>query len=141
MRGSRVMRLGGLVGVVLLVASCTSVALLPDGRVLLVSPTGAKLFDPATGTLTETGGPTSIRLANTWTALPDGRLLAAGGVGAEGAPDATAEVYDPAAGAFAATGTMTEPRSMHTATVLADGRVLVTGGGGSPRPARRRDHH
>ena len=129
MRGSRLMRLSALTGLLLLVASCTSVALLPDGRVLLVSATGAKLFDPATGTLTDTGGPSSLRVANTWTQLSDGRLLAVGGMGAEGTLDATAEVYDPATGAFAATGSLTEARSMHTATVLADGRVLVTGGG------------
>lgn len=129
MLGSRLMRLGGLAGVVLLVASCASATLLPDGRVLLVSTMGAKLFDPATGTLTDTGGPTSVRVANTWTQLPDGRLLAVGGSGAEGALNATAEVYDPETGAFAATGSLTEARSMHTATVLADGRVLVTGGG------------
>jgi phosphatidylserine/phosphatidylglycerophosphate/cardiolipin synthase-like enzyme len=123
------MRLGGLAGLVLLVASCTSVALLPDGRVLLVSPAGAKLFDPVTGTITDTGSPTSLRVANTWTQLPDGRLLAVGGMDADGALSATAEVFDPATSSFAATGSLTEPRSMHTATVLADGRVLVTGGG------------
>jgi hypothetical protein len=61
--------------------------------------------------------------------LRDGRVLVAGGWGAEGQVR-TAELYDPATGRFARAGSMTEPRAAHTATVLRDGRVLITGGGG-----------
>jgi hypothetical protein len=109
-----------------------------DGRVLVVGGDSrgnlgdergtAELFDPATGTWSMTGGLVVPRAGFTATLLPDGRVLAAGGVDVADNTLGSAEVYDPAAGTWRLTGSLVEPRLMHTATALPDGRVLVVGG-------------
>src|SRR5690348_215888 len=53
--------------------------------------------------------------------LPDGRVLVAGGVGADGVLD-SAELFDPAAGTWSPTGSMHDGRMVFTATLLSDGR-------------------
>jgi len=70
------------------------------------------------------------RRMHTASVLPSGRVLIAGGAGAE--------LFDPTTGTFAATGSMSEARSEHTASVLASGRVLIVGGnnGGTTPPYR-----
>ena len=60
--------------------------------------------------------------------LGDGRVLVAGGYGADYLD--SAELYDPAAGTWTATGSMNYPRWVHTGSTLPDGRVLVVGGDG-----------
>lgn len=71
----------------------------------------------------------TARRMHTLTALPDGRVLAAGGItGGQVWPVpglTSAEVYDPVSGAWTPTGAMAVPRHGHSATVLTDGRVLV----------------
>lgn len=69
------------------------------------------------------------RAAHTATALPDGRVLVAGGFVTKGAPTG-AEVYEPEAGRFAPLPPMQTTRHSHTAILLADGRVLLAGGYG-----------
>jgi hypothetical protein len=118
---------------------------LRDGRVLIVGgwgvdaegvpvlPSVGQVYDPATGTFTPTrGGLTTPRYNHTATLLADGRVLIAGGAGADFnavQPElASAEIFDPVTGMFSPTATMSTPREMHTATLLADGRVLLTGG-------------
>lgn len=60
-------------------------------------------------------------------ALPDGRVLIAGGwVGRSVSP--TTEIYDPATGVSVAGPGMLGPRNAATVTLLADGRVLIAGG-------------
>lgn len=75
--------------------------------------------------------PLLARRAATITALPNGRILVAGGTrtGPTGAAYiATSALYDPSTGSWHAAAAMPHPRGNHTATLLADGRVLVAGG-------------
>jgi hypothetical protein len=90
----------------------------------------AELYEPTTGTFSTTGSMQTARYGQTATLLNNGKVLLAGGQGANGNPAAlaSAELYDVAAGTFSATGSMQTARSAHTATLLANGKVLVTGG-------------
>ena len=69
------------------------------------------------------------------TALADGRVLIAGGMGAKGRTLNSAEIYDPATGRLTPTGSMNATREGHTATLLNNGQVLVTGGISEDNPA------
>jgi len=96
----------------------------------------AELYDPGTGTFTDTGSTMILRAGHTATLLTTaplaGQVLIAGG-----SNSFTAELYNPATGAFTATGDMTRPRSGHTATALGiqdgaqNGDVLIVGVDGS----------
>ncbi len=125
--------------------------LLPDGRVLVAGGAGAspfpslasaEIYDPATGAWTLTGSMHDPRMwafddmsaANFMTLLPDGRVLAAGGLnrcnksGCDIAFLQSAEVFDPASGVWTVTGSLAAGRWRHQMTLLPDGRVLVAGG-------------
>lgn len=80
------------------------------------------------GVFIPTGSLTTARYRATATLLTNGEVLIAGGLGATGSAQSSAELYDPAAGAFTTTGSMATARNEHTATLLADGRVLIAGG-------------
>ncbi len=117
--------------------------LLNDGRVLVAAgwfhylgynpfaQDTAEVYDPATGTWTETGRLADPRERHTAALLPDGRVLVAGGQN-DGFADvhvfATAEIYDAATGVWTPTGDMTVARAGHTATLLPNGQVLVVAG-------------
>lgn len=115
---------------------------LPDGRILVVGGTDttgvdgsasvfydtAEIYDPATGTWSATGSlTTGGRALHTSTALPDGKILVAGGWNGSAALS-SAEIYNPATGIWSATGSMNTARADHKDTVLVDGRILVAGG-------------
>ncbi len=128
--------------------------LLSDGRVLIIGGVGTRegvypnnrpqqvastdLYDPKTGTFTESSAMNVVRRRHTTTLLPDGHILITGGI--EGNYDYkaldSAELYDPETDTFRLINPMTTPRYGHTATLLLDGRVLITGGNdGSKRLA------
>ena len=96
----------------------------------------AELYDPGTGTFTDTGSTTILRSGHTATLLTIGPL--AGQVLIAGGSDsASAELYNPATGMFTTTGDMTVARTGHTATALGaqdgaqNGDVLIVGTDGS----------
>jgi hypothetical protein len=125
-----------------------------DGRILIsggVRPSGVpsdtggpttrhcELYDPATNTFAPTGQMAIGRSGHGLTLLPDGRVLASGGLGdwTNAGPNFlarcrtgtnTTELWDPATGQWTPGPTMASARSGHTATVLRDGRVLLVGG-------------
>jgi hypothetical protein len=68
------------------------------------------------------------RMAHTATALPDGRVLVAGGFTDPRHATAGAELFDPRTSRFAALPRMVMLRHSHTASVLPDGKVLLIGG-------------
>jgi hypothetical protein len=110
--------------------------LLPNGKVLITGgnefngyptwlrPTEtAELYDPVTGTFSQTGSMAIPRTNHTATLLPGGLVLIAGG-----SLVASAEIYDPVTETFVSIGNNALPRAGHTATVLPSGDVLIVGG-------------
>jgi hypothetical protein len=100
----------------------------------------AELYDPGTGTFTDTGSTTIVRSGHTATLLTAGALagqVLIGGGSAGGSDSASAELYNPATGMFTKTGAMTVTRGGHTATALGtqdgaqNGDVLIVGTDGS----------
>jgi len=111
--------------------------LLPNGKVLVAGGfansgvlSSAELYDPASGTWTNTGSLAQAHFGHTATLLPNGKVLVAGGEDAFGSFLATAELYDPSNGTWTATGSLNGKRAGHVATLLPDGEVLITGGVG-----------
>ncbi len=108
--------------------------LMEDERVLVVAGSNegdfhgrydtAEIFDPATGTFSETSHLNSARfkLRTAVTLLTDGKVLVAGG-------SEMLEVYDPETERFTPVANQFDAaRFFSTATLLQDGRVLITGG-------------
>jgi hypothetical protein len=99
---------------------------LQDGRTLILSSPSAELYDPASGTFTDTSAYTNFSPSwETATLLFDGRVLLG------------TELFDPQTGTLSPTGPMTTvcvagcgptPISGRAATLLRSGRVLLTGG-------------
>jgi N-acetylneuraminic acid mutarotase len=118
--------------------------LLRDGTVLVTgglvnghrgqgweAPAFDELYDPAIGTWTATGNMDAIRGTGSSIALlPDGTVLAVGGILRGKRMAASAELYDAASGIWTATLQMHEARTYQTATLLLDGTVLLAGGYG-----------
>jgi len=107
-----------------------SVTSLTDGGVLMVGEgvpgkSGIKLFNPVRDKV-ELPPQASLGDGASYTLLPDGRVLVAGGyIGEAGAES---WLYDPKDGNVASVGMLTGNRVGHTATLLRDGRVLIVGG-------------
>ncbi len=120
--------------------SSHTATLLPNGKVLVAGGSqpsanhgdpealeSAELYDPASGVWSETGSLAAARYSHTATLLPNGKVLVAGGVNANGFP-ASAELYNPATGSWTPADSLKTPRSNATATLLPNGKVLVAGG-------------
>src|ERR1035437_5584691 len=110
--------------------------LLQNGKVLAAGGwngsylSSAELFDPATGTWTNTGAMKTNRCFHTATLLPNGMVLVVGGYGNDSPHSlSSAEIYDPTTGTWTPTGPMIGGHVYHTATLLRSGKVLVTGDG------------
>jgi N-acetylneuraminic acid mutarotase len=131
------------------VRSDATATLLADGDVLVAGGccevgqqyenlATAELYDPSTGTWTNTGSLNVARSGDTATLLQNGDVLVAGGAcnGSAYGCDAgsflsnlkSAELYDPTTGIWTLTGSMSAGREFQTATLLANGEVLVAGG-------------
>jgi hypothetical protein len=131
-----------------------SLTTLSDGRVLVVGGTArgtegasggqtirpdasAEIFDPRAGTWKATNAMKVARFEHTATALPDGKVLVAGGQG-PGTGDKiqaleSTELFDPAADGFVSSSDLGEARTNHAAVLLSDrSSVLVMGGAGGP---------
>ncbi|WP_177142528.1 kelch repeat-containing protein [Variovorax sp. YR216] len=116
--------------------------LLSDGKALATggyfssifyeSPTNsAEVFDSGSNQWTATGSMNARRGFHTLTLLPDGKVLAVGGLDSEPIASrflSSAELFDPTTGQWTPTGSMSVARGNHTATLLPNGRVLVVGG-------------
>ena len=116
--------------------------LLADGRVLVAGGgagdaeggtplASAEIYDPVSGSFTQTGDMTTPRASHVTARLVDGRVLIVGGIPMDGTGIRldSAEVFDPRTGRFTATRPMATARDWPTATTLRDGRVLITSGG------------
>jgi Tol biopolymer transport system component len=103
-----------------------------DGRVT----NSAELYDPATGTWSNTGTLNTGRDFHTATPLPGGKVLIAAGFFVAGFPNITdsAELYNPVTGTWSHTTSLNSGRRFHTATLLLNGKVLVAGGSGFNAP-------
>ena len=107
--------------------------LLPNGEVLLIGgyPAGGRwrVFDPATGTLSDTFAMDHPGYGHTATLLKDGRVLIVGGQPFAGEWLLGQNfIYDPSTEAFSEAGSLQVDRIRHKAVLLQDGRVLIVGG-------------
>jgi N-acetylneuraminic acid mutarotase len=114
-------------------------ALLPDGKVLVaggsynsgdknyVTLSSAEIYDPDTGTWSNTDSLKTARRLSSIIRLPNGKFLAAGGGGSSGFLS-SAELYDPDTGLWSYTGSLNTARSVESPILLPNGKVLVAGG-------------
>ncbi len=91
----------------------------------------AEIFDPQTGSWSNTGSLSSSRAFNSLNLFPDGSVVVIGGQ-TNAASSSTAgdyiERYTPASGTWSVVGSLPEARSAHATTALAGGTLLVLGG-------------
>jgi len=80
------------------------------------------------GTFADVGNLKVARSNHTATLLSSGKVLVAGGIGANGAAIASAELFRPSFSNFSSSAPMKTSRAYHTATQLQNGKVLITGG-------------
>ena len=124
---------------------CSTIRL-KDGRWLLVgggtgdvtklgAPTPTcEIYDPATGKFTLTGSLAQARAMASLFLLPDGRVLAAGGVKGNLLTPlslTSTEIYDPAKGTWTAGPPLAKGRAGAAECLLPDGTFLLAGGVGT----------
>lgn len=118
--------------------SVHSSTLLPSGDLLIAggmaagggSLASAEVVDVSriAATTTNIASLATARSGHSATALPDGRVVLAGGYNGEYL--ASIEVFDPKHRAFTSLGRLQTGRSGHTATLMPDGKILLIGGVG-----------
>lgn len=94
----------------------------------MVATSSAQATNGTPGTWSSTGSMSTGRQFFTATLLPDGEVLAAGGLADVGGNSASGELYNPASGSWRPTGSMSTGREFYTATLLPNGQVLAAGG-------------
>lgn len=118
---------------------------LADGRVFVIGGQSGygsgvldstEFFDPATGRWSPGPSLHTPRYDFKLVPLRDGRLLVAGGRGADKSELSEAEIYEPSSGRWTRTGALAQGRSNADAVALPDGRVLIAGGHQSGRSLR-----
>jgi len=108
---------------------CLMVTALGGALMATVAGTAVPASAGGASTWTPTGFMTAPRgNGQTATLLNTGKVLVAGGLGANDTSVPSAELYDQASGTWSATGSMKGRRTGHGATLLPNGNVLVTGG-------------
>jgi N-acetylneuraminic acid mutarotase len=88
----------------------------------------AELYDPSTEKWKNVSSMNYPRYGHTATLLPNGKVLAVGGVDLTYSSSNTAELFDPSTETWAVTRGMFDARTKHTASLLRSGKVLVAGG-------------
>ncbi|BDA45941.1 probable Kelch-like protein 17 [Coccomyxa sp. Obi] len=108
-------------------------AVFPDGASGLktVYFNSSEIYDPMTGNWTSTGSMSTSRSNFQMVLLPDGKVLAAGGIPNDTVPVqslSSLEIYDPATGLWTATGSMLSGRVQFQLVRLLSGNVLAASG-------------
>ena len=88
-------------------------------------------FNQVLGVWSTAASMSTPRFGATATLLGNGKVLVAGGQGANFVAQSSAELYDPATNAWSPAGSMATPRAFQTATLLDNGEVLIAGGEGN----------
>jgi large repetitive protein len=100
-----------------------SLTLLPSGQVLAAQGTSAEVYNPATGTWTATGSPTSSIGGPNAALLQNGEVLAIGE-----SINTPSELYNPSTGTWSATGSTGTTIINPITPRLLNSEVFVTGG-------------
>lgn len=122
-----------------------SLVVLEDGRALTIgvrkgpnnNTVMGEIYNPTTETWSLTSNPGLVRLQTEVVALPDGRVLVAGGETQQNPPPVPdvlgivkwCDLYDPTLNTWRRVADMNQFREYHAVTLLVpDGRVVMTGG-------------
>ena len=85
----------------------------------------AEIFDPDTGISTATDSTSNVRMGDTGTRLPDGRVAFASANQHSGDKTFPLEIFDPLAGTFSAVPAIPPFEKVSTAALLPDGNILA----------------
>lgn len=104
-------------------------SLLPNGKVMYWDLTGIRVFDPATGSITQNDGPGWVLYCSGHAQLGDGRLFVTGGQdNSNGDGLISAAIYDWKTDTWTRVPDMNLPRWYPTNTTLPNGDVLTLSG-------------